>query len=311
MRTIDLLRQRHSDVGRVLLPLRLYLGVTYAYAGLHKLLDRSYLDSTAASGVEQQMLRVAETSPLGALVGFAAEHATVFGLAIALGELTVGLAVLLGLFSRVAAVGGLLLALSFFLTVSWSVRPYFLGADISLVFAWSALVLGGDGGVLSLTERLRAVVQSRAVPVSDRDLERRTVLLGGALAAAVAAVAVPAGSALALGRRAPERPTRGTAPPGALIAAVSEVPVGTSLRFTTSDGAPAYLVRPAEGTFLAYVAACTHQGCEVAPDGGGFRCPCHGGTYDGDGRVTGGPPPAPLARIPLQVVDGVVMTASA
>jgi len=40
---------------------------------------------------------------------------------------------------------------------------------------------------------------------------------------------------------------------------------------------------------------CTHQGCTVGYTGNGFRCPCHGGTYNINGVVTGGPPPANLA----------------
>ncbi len=43
---------------------------------------------------------------------------------------------------------------------------------------------------------------------------------------------------------------------------------------------------------------CTHMGCPVALDGaGGFRCPCHGGRFDADGRPAGGPPRAPLAAL--------------
>ena len=42
---------------------------------------------------------------------------------------------------------------------------------------------------------------------------------------------------------------------------------------------------------------CTHRGCSVAWDGGrsAFACPCHGGVFDRTGKVTAGPPPAPLA----------------
>jgi thiosulfate dehydrogenase [quinone] large subunit len=313
MTLIDVLRRRQHSPGWVLLPLRLYLGVTLAYAGLHKLLDRSYLDGDAPGGVQQQMLAAADGSPIGALVSFSAEHATVFGLAIALGELAVGLAVLVGLFTRVAAVGGLLLALSFFLTVSWSVRPYFLGADIGLVFAWMPLVIAGDGGVLSLTGRLRASVRRRARASSEQDVERRTVLVGGAVAAALAAVGVTGGSAVALGRRPSQSGSSSgsgsSRAAGQRIADVDDVAVGTSLRFTTADGASAYLLRPREDVFLAYLAACTHQGCEVLAERDGFRCPCHGGTYDGDGQVTGGPPPAPLGTISVTVTDGVVMAA--
>jgi Rieske Fe-S protein len=40
---------------------------------------------------------------------------------------------------------------------------------------------------------------------------------------------------------------------------------------------------------------CTHAGCTVGYNGAnGFRCPCHGGTFDVNGNVTGGPPPSAL-----------------
>ncbi len=39
---------------------------------------------------------------------------------------------------------------------------------------------------------------------------------------------------------------------------------------------------------------CTHLGCTVGAITGGFKCPCHGSQYDGDGRVMGGPAPRDL-----------------
>ncbi len=45
---------------------------------------------------------------------------------------------------------------------------------------------------------------------------------------------------------------------------------------------------------------CTHQGCsvhkQVAADGNGFVCPCHGAAYDDHGHVTGGPAQTDLAQ---------------
>ena len=52
------------------------------------------------------------------------------------------------------------------------------------------------------------------------------------------------------------------------------------------------------GTYEGLSGVCTHQGCIVAPAGDGFRCPCHGSTYDPEGRNTGGPARRPLARFP-------------
>ncbi|SEQ53686.1 Rieske 2Fe-2S domain-containing protein [Lentzea albida] len=281
-----------------LLPLRAFLGGTFVYAGVSKLFDTHYLDDASALGVHAQMVNAAATSPIGPLVSLAADHATVAGLAIAFGEVAVGLATLLGLVTRLAALGGVLLSLSFFLAVSWTTRPYYFGADIVFVFAWTPLLIAGDAGVLSLGARLRAKAQD--------DAGRRTVLLSGLIAGAAAVAGVTAGSVLALARR----PARSAAKPaGYVIAAVDDVAVGSSKSFTTPNGMPAHLLRPAPDTFLAYNAACSHQGCPVSYVGPGFRCPCHGATYDENGQVTGGPAPAPLVKIPVTVVEGQVVLA--
>ncbi|WP_218133818.1 Rieske 2Fe-2S domain-containing protein [Lentzea fradiae] len=302
----------------MLLPLRAFLGGTFLYAGLSKLFDTHYLDDASPLGVQAQMVNAAASSPIGPLVSLAADQATAAGLAIAFGEVAAGLATLLGLFTRLAALGGVLLSLGFFLTVSWTTWPYYLGADIVFAVAWTPLLIAGDAGVLSLTAWLRRKVRhglglpTHPTPEEreavQEDVERRTVLRGGLIAGAVTAAGVTAGSALALARR----PASSSAAPvsrGPVIAAVDDVAVGSSKSFTTPDGTPAYLLRPAPDTFLAFNATCRHQGCPVSYVGPGFRCPCHGATYDEHGQVTGGPAPAPLVKIPVAVVEGQVVLA--
>jgi menaquinol-cytochrome c reductase iron-sulfur subunit len=38
-----------------------------------------------------------------------------------------------------------------------------------------------------------------------------------------------------------------------------------------------------------------------------FLCPCHGGVYNEDGSVAGGPPPRALTQYPVRVEDGNVL----
>ena len=73
-------------------------------------------------------------------------------------------------------------------------------------------------------------------------------------------------------------------------------------------GAPVFVAR-AESGVVALSGRCTHKGCPVARDAGtgGFRCPCHGGTFDAAGAVTGGPPPRPLDALVATEADGAVV----
>lgn len=136
--------------GWLILPLRLFLGITFAYAGLQKLANPGYLDPRDPSSVANQMLLLRHRSPIGFLLGLSTHAPTLVGLLIAFGELAVGIGALIGLWTRVAAVGGVLLSLTFFLSVSWNTTPYYYGSDIVFVFAWLVIVGFGAGGVLSL-----------------------------------------------------------------------------------------------------------------------------------------------------------------
>ena len=81
---------------------------------------------------------------------------------IALGEIAIGLGTLLGLWARIAAVGGAVLSLTLFLTVSFHSSPYFTGASIVFLFAWVPLILAGSGGVLSLDGVIRSWARHEA-----------------------------------------------------------------------------------------------------------------------------------------------------
>jgi thiosulfate dehydrogenase [quinone] large subunit len=141
--------------GWSLLPLRAFLGLTFSYAGLQKLANPGYLNARNPTSVAHQMLVLRHTSPIGPLLGLSVHAPTLIGLTVAFGELAVGVGTLLGLVARVAAAGGALLALTFFLTVSWNTRPYYYGADIVFFFAWLVMLAFGSGGVFSLDGWLR------------------------------------------------------------------------------------------------------------------------------------------------------------
>jgi thiosulfate dehydrogenase [quinone] large subunit len=133
-----------------LLPLRIFLGVTFLFAGLQKLANPTFFNSKSPSGIHAQLLGSIRTSPLHALLAHLVNFSTPIGLTIAGAEVAIGVGVLLGLWTRVAAVGGVLLSLSLFLAVSYHSSPYYTGADIVFVFAWLPFVLSGSPSRFSI-----------------------------------------------------------------------------------------------------------------------------------------------------------------
>jgi len=165
------------------------------------------------------------TSPLHHFLDFALHAPVLITVLIALGEIAVGLGTLLGLFGRLAATGGALLSLSFFLTVSFRDSPYYYGPDIVFLFAWTPFVLGGSGTwsldhiYASRAQRVRETLEVNTQPGASRgqlaaarhraaDAERRIFLQkAGAAGLTTLAGTVFGGLTAGIGRlvHAPQR----------------------------------------------------------------------------------------------------------
>lgn len=292
-------------VGWALLPLRGYLAVVYLYAGISKIADTRFLDQTSPTSLHATLAAVRSASPIRSLLGPVADHTFAFGLFIAFAEIAVGIGIALGLLTRVAAFGGMVLALSLWLTVSWGAEPWYTSADLAYLFAFTPLLVAGAGGVWSLDAWLDAIKARR--PDTGEDRFRRAVLIAGA---AVLGGVLAAGATLF--RRSSSSPTAGPSASGAgtgtgaALATTSQVPVGGGKQVTDPvTGDPTWILQLSAGQFTAYDAVCPHQGCPVMFVSGsnGFHCPCHGSTFAADGSLISGPATSGLHAVAIRV-DG-------
>ncbi len=69
-----------------------------------------------------------------------------------------------------------------------------------------------------------------------------------------------------------------------------------------------FLVRAADGGFLAVYNRCTHLGCTVnwVAEQNEFMCPCHAASFDFYGNFEGPPVPRPLDTFPVDFEDSLV-----
>ena len=193
-----------------LFPLRLFLGVTFVYAGIQKLSDPGFLHAGAPTYIGTQLHGFAAGTPGGFLLRtFALPHPELAGIGVAITEIMIGLLVTAGLFTRVAAAGGMCLNLILFFTASWHTTPYFLGPDLVFAFAWLPFALAGATGQPALDNLVsgrRSVDRSRPgalrtererdrVPYPSPAATRRALLVEFA----GAAVAIAGASALLKG----------------------------------------------------------------------------------------------------------------
>jgi len=136
--------------GWALLPLRAFLACTFLYAGLQKLANPAFFNPASSTSLHAMMLHYAQISPIRGVLVHLLGYSTPLGVAIALGEVAVGIGMAAGLLTRVAATGGMLISFSLFLTVSFHAAPWYTGADIVFFFCFMPFVVAGSGGVLSL-----------------------------------------------------------------------------------------------------------------------------------------------------------------
>jgi thiosulfate dehydrogenase [quinone] large subunit len=295
--------------GLALLPLRLFLGATFAYAGLQKLSDGGFLVAGSDTYIGTQLEGFARGTPGGWLLEtFALPHPELAGVGVAVAEIAIGVLVLAGRFTRAAAAAGLGLNLVLFLTATWHTSPYFLGSDIVFVFAWLPFVLAGADGQPALDHVPARAVRLR--PVGAGPLLTRRAAIGqalgfaGVLTGLLAGVGVlvrgpaPAPEAKAAVARRPEP-----------IAASADVAAGDSLGFTNpADGTAALLIRERDGTLAAVSRTCTHAGCDVEWHGGRLICPCHRSTFDPEtGEPHRGPATEPLTVLPVVERGGQIL----
>jgi len=114
----------------------------------------------------------------------------------------------------------------------------------------------------------------------------------GGLAGAPPAQSTPAASAGSSGGGS------GNAP--AVLTSTSDVPVGGGTILTDKR---IVVTQPHAGTFDAFTAVCTHEGCIVTTvSGGTINCPCHGSKFSiANGSVVNGPATRPLAPVSIKV----------
>ena len=141
-------------------------------------------------------------------------------------------------------------------------------------------------------------IQDLQLSQSRQPLPSRRALLAGA---GVTCAAMLAGCSTHDANNGGVTPaTSGTAIAATALAATSQIPDGGG---KIIDAERIVITQPQSGSFKAFSAICTHEGCFVSSvSHGTINCPCHGSKFSiTDGSVVHGPATRPLPPIAINV----------
>jgi thiosulfate dehydrogenase (quinone) large subunit len=136
----------NTRAGLLWLPIRIFLGFAWLDSGLHKLVNAAWQDGTALTAFWERVVAVPEAPArppityewyrdfLQALLD--GGHAGWFGWLVMLGEVAVGLGLLFGVLTGIAAFFGALMNMSFLLAGTASTNPVLFTLAIGIMLAW-------------------------------------------------------------------------------------------------------------------------------------------------------------------------------
>ena len=275
--------------------LRIFLSVTWIYAGWDKAVDPGFLSPSESTYIGSQIAAFAERSPIDFILSPLIENATQVGIFIMVSEFAIGIATLLSVAPTTAAFAGFAMSIGLWLSSSFNVSPYFLASNSAYAILWLTFLL--------------LLIGNRRMPTSNfqRRNVLRTAIVGTlAIAASLAGRGVAQSSGSVTASKA-----KNTA--GKKIVKLSKVRVGATHSFTHSGiGMPSILFRTKVGVF-AYSTICTHQGCTVAYKAASKKlvCPCHSAEFDpfNGGSVSSGPAETALTQVKVAVKAGWIVEA--
>lgn len=192
----------HSE-GSILLPVRVFIGLGWLRAGVEKLLDPGWLDGMSLTTFLTDQVNSGQVVfPVyeRLITSMFLAHAPLLSWIVLIGQLLVGLSIMLGCCTRVALIGGLFMNLNFVLAGVPNPSAFYLVIQI-------ALLLANTGGILSVdawlgqSRRLAWLTARPARPQNPASRRVWTSLLIMALCAGSAGIAAafisdfsPAGS---------------------------------------------------------------------------------------------------------------------
>jgi Rieske Fe-S protein len=161
------------------------------------------------------------------------------------------------------------------------------GAACAAALAGCARGSSGNGGMAASQP-----VQGSSATVPAADWASRA-----AAGVDQAVLGRPASGQTASGQSSSPQPASGQPPS---LALTSDVPVGGGKILADKK---IVITQPRAGSFEAFTAVCTHQGCTVSSvSGGTVNCPCHGSKFSiANGSVVTGPAASALAPVSIKV----------
>jgi thiosulfate dehydrogenase (quinone) large subunit len=138
----------NSRAGLFWLPIRLFVGFAWLEAGYHKLTGGGWIDGgSALAGYWTNAVKIPDAGAGKAPITYewyrdfinvllSGHHETWFAWVITFGELAVGIGLILGALTGLAAFGGALMNMSFLLAGSGSTNPVMFTMAIGLILAW-------------------------------------------------------------------------------------------------------------------------------------------------------------------------------